>query len=478
MKFRSKLCLSAMVLVISGCAGAGIPYRFSQKYIDSFIETKTAAERKRVLVVPTSAHGYIVGTKPLKSIPEDVLNKTAGAIDKLLIKELPVKMKDYDFTMLDESLLSDADRVGLSADQAFFSTLCQNIALSTYAPFENNERYIIEGRKSNFDYSMGKDISYLSKGAAPDYMLFSTAAMVDYTAGYIAWNVSKQLFWIGAFSAITGPVYAGPLGDSFLVVYVSPPMPGAGNVPWHSMLAEDHSLSLGLVDTRTGDIVLFIRRDAPRDLKNITHNDNLVFNFREETEKFVVQTIEKMASVKKYNKNKPITDKVSRGLFDKHAYSPPITVKTSVWKYAKKFTATLPVGWVWENKPKEILALTRDGAAIENILVYSIVNKKDVAIDLVAAEFKKIKSSKDFKDLKIIEESDVKLSGVDAKKITFSFALPDGLEYKIICYGFYVDKTAYFIKYAALARYYFEKYLPAFDDFASSLHILQETKNH
>lgn len=146
----------------------------------------------------------------------------------------------------------------------------------------------------------------------------------------------------------------------------------------------------------------------------------------------------------------------------------------------------LPDGWMrWNQNSKDLLFITRDGGALQSIMVESVHVSEQLKhtkkrlrngmLPLEAAEviLDNTASNPKVHGLDIRENRSVKIDGRPGFRAVYSYKNDDGLRMRGVVYGFMQGEWFYGFKYAAAQRHYFDRDLKAFEKVVASAKLLR-----
>lgn len=148
----------------------------------------------------------------------------------------------------------------------------------------------------------------------------------------------------------------------------------------------------------------------------------------------------------------------------------------------QNFEVELPDGWNQYATDKALLA-TRDGLALEQVTISRYPVGKEMRFtkktilqgmlpqDAAAVIVDDLRSNQNLKNLTIVENAPESIAGNPGFKIAFAYQTGDELSKKAVVYGVVVDKWYYLISYEAPSRYYFNRYVAAFEGIKSSFKL-------
>ncbi|MBF0523163.1 MAG: hypothetical protein HQL24_08930 [Candidatus Omnitrophica bacterium] len=159
-----------------------------------------------------------------------------------------------------------------------------------------------------------------------------------------------------------------------------------------------------------------------------------------------------------------------------------IDMNNSKWS-SGPFESVLPNGWMKFNSPNHILMVTKDGFLLQAIsITKSKTNqelpytKKKIKEDMLLEEISSLvvdemSLDQSYKNLKILMNKPVKVGGVDAFEIEFTFNNDDFVKYHVLTYGFLLKKQFYELEYAATEQHYYKHDLKDFEEFVGSFNV-------
>lgn len=142
---------------------------------------------------------------------------------------------------------------------------------------------------------------------------------------------------------------------------------------------------------------------------------------------------------------------------------------------SKNFEVELPEGWRKYNPASNILLITKDGLALQQICIGQMAidqemeyTKKKFLKGMLPQEVAEIVrdnilSNHNIMNKKIIGNTPAKIGGNDGFKIKYMYKTKNGLTKKVINYGFLLGDWYYYLIYEAPNQYYFDKNLSAFE---------------
>lgn len=146
----------------------------------------------------------------------------------------------------------------------------------------------------------------------------------------------------------------------------------------------------------------------------------------------------------------------------------------------------LPDGWMrWNQNAKDLLFVTRDGAALQSIVVENVHvgdqlkhTKKTLRNGMLPLEAAEVvldntASNPKVHGLEIKENRSVKIDGRPGFRAVYSFTNDDGLRMKAVVYGFMQGEWFYGLKYLAAQRHYFDRDLKSFEKVVASVRLLR-----
>ena len=150
------------------------------------------------------------------------------------------------------------------------------------------------------------------------------------------------------------------------------------------------------------------------------------------------------------------------------------------------FKTELPDGWRMYNFDKTQVLITRDGFTLQWISVSRkpidqelAFTKKKFSQHMLPQEAAEVaidnfRSNPKITNMHIIENSPAVIGGHSGFKIIYEYRTDKGLTKKGAYYCSLIDEWRYRINYEAPARYYYAKYLPAFEKVKDSFKLLKE----
>jgi hypothetical protein len=163
----------------------------------------------------------------------------------------------------------------------------------------------------------------------------------------------------------------------------------------------------------------------------------------------------------------------------------PVTMKNNQWK-KRDFSAQLPTDWSKASAPGFVLYLTNDGLLLQRISLSQAKtdkelpqSKKKIVEGMLLQEvagvvLDEMQLDKRFNNLVIEENKPVKLGGLDAFQLVYTFNNDDFVRYRNISYGFIYKKKYYELEFSATSQHNFEKFKKDFDMVVQSFQILEE----
>lgn len=151
--------------------------------------------------------------------------------------------------------------------------------------------------------------------------------------------------------------------------------------------------------------------------------------------------------------------------------------------FGARFALDLPPDWMMLNFVENGLVATRDGFNLQTVKVRKIKfgddlphTKKKIAEGMAPQELAEVllddlRSDGTANALKVLETKPLTISGQKGFRTTVAFKGSHGLRYKAVLCGVMTQGRAWQITYAAPARHYFDRDLPAFDAAVASLRI-------
>ncbi len=145
---------------------------------------------------------------------------------------------------------------------------------------------------------------------------------------------------------------------------------------------------------------------------------------------------------------------------------------------------TTPAGWYRANRASDMFLITRDGLALQAILVQRVAvadalkfTKRKFAdtmppSEVAEVELDEARSNPDVLGLTVEENAPTTLDGRPGFRLVYNWNTKGGLRLKRIHYGFREGKFVYRLSYQAAARYYFDRDLPTFETVRQSLRML------
>jgi len=151
----------------------------------------------------------------------------------------------------------------------------------------------------------------------------------------------------------------------------------------------------------------------------------------------------------------------------------------------KSYSIELPLGWIRSATPGKDLVVSRDGYALDMIVVSHRKldraypkTKKAAATTMLPFELAELEIAEaksqgpQLAALNVVENEPVVLSGKDGFRVKVSYRNDLGLEIHHVIYGL-ADKTGYYtLEYRAPRLHYFDKYYPDFEKTASSFQLV------
>lgn len=147
---------------------------------------------------------------------------------------------------------------------------------------------------------------------------------------------------------------------------------------------------------------------------------------------------------------------------------------------------TTPSGWYRANRAESAFLITRDGLALQGILVQRVpvdealkFTKRKFDDKLPPAEVAEVelddhRSDPDVFNLVVEENVPFMLDRRSGFKLVYTWNTKDGLRLKRVHYGFREGKYVYRLVYQAAARYYFERDLATFETVRESFRVLSK----
>jgi hypothetical protein len=147
-----------------------------------------------------------------------------------------------------------------------------------------------------------------------------------------------------------------------------------------------------------------------------------------------------------------------------------------------KATFNYPKDWVVVTEPTKAVVSSsaeaaekffdRDSRKADGVQIIIASERSDTLQDYVkyVSDFKATKESEGYK---VTEMEDIKINGLDAKKITYSGVIDDKTKIKAIYAATLKDSTMYYVQYAAFNDLY-QPYIPVFDSVLASLILPQK----
>ncbi len=152
---------------------------------------------------------------------------------------------------------------------------------------------------------------------------------------------------------------------------------------------------------------------------------------------------------------------------------------------ASTFAASLPLGWVRFEAEEDVLLVTRDGLALQTVLLrrsdlklaFEKI-KKDAEVGMLASELAELyvaetKQSGEAENLKVKSNHPARVAGRDGFRLHLVYANAKGLRIDRVVYGFVDTKGFFTLSYTAPKRYHFERYLQNFESTVASFRQLQ-----
>jgi hypothetical protein len=149
------------------------------------------------------------------------------------------------------------------------------------------------------------------------------------------------------------------------------------------------------------------------------------------------------------------------------------------------FEVALPPGWMQLNGTKDGFLITRDGTALQRIVVRSSEVGKPIGLgagkrvvergmspaELAELVVDDIRATEAFTALQVIESAPAPVAGLSGFRVVAAYHEPAGLPRRIALYGLVDGERFYLAFYIAPERHYFAKDLPVFEELARTFRI-------
>ncbi len=145
---------------------------------------------------------------------------------------------------------------------------------------------------------------------------------------------------------------------------------------------------------------------------------------------------------------------------------------------------TTPSGWYRANRASDMFLITRDGLALQSILVQRVAvadalkfTKRKFAdtmppSEVAEVELDEARSNPDVLNLTVEQNTPTMLDGRPGFRLVYTWNTKAGLRLKRIHYGFREGKFVYRLSYQAASRHYFDRDLAIFETVRESLRML------
>jgi hypothetical protein len=147
---------------------------------------------------------------------------------------------------------------------------------------------------------------------------------------------------------------------------------------------------------------------------------------------------------------------------------------------------TAPADWYRANRAGNVYLITRDGLALQSVLVQRVpvdealrftkrkFDDKLPPAEVAEVELDDVRSNPDVLNLAVEENAPATLDGRSGFRLVYTWNTKDGLRLKRVHYGFRDGKYVYRLVYQAAARYYFERDLATFETVRQSFRVLSK----
>jgi hypothetical protein len=210
--------LLTAALLISGCAATQVSYRTNPQF------RERSREMHAAVVLPPKIKVYQIDAGGIREEIETWSREARNNILTAVQKELSTRMTATLDVLTEDSL---AESKTWPETRALYDAVSAMVFLHTYSD-ARHPNHVFEEKLTNFDYSLGPEVSALAPGAHA--FLFLDAEDHEWTGG------RKALQTLGVIAAVGAGVATG--------VMIIPRLGGAGT-----------SIRAALIDARTGDIL-------------------------------------------------------------------------------------------------------------------------------------------------------------------------------------------------------------------------------
>jgi hypothetical protein len=154
---------------------------------------------------------------------------------------------------------------------------------------------------------------------------------------------------------------------------------------------------------------------------------------------------------------------------------------------AYSFTVDIPEGWRRIDRP--YLLITKEGPFLQNIMVQSRYigqsfryTKKKMRKGMLPEEAAQIiideyASDQNIGNLKVLNNSPVKINGHDGFKILLTYMGPKGHEFHTLYYGFIKADTFFNLRFTAGGQQYYLKEIQTFKRMLNSFQVIKAHKS-